>query len=318
MTQFLDIHLASDEERRAAHVNCHDIWHLGLSVEDHVIRREKSALHRRARWIVGTLDGRVVAALASHPLRFRVHGRSYPGIGIASVHTLCEFRGQGIAQRLIHWIERFEHEQSAAISILFCDIEPKYYERLGYILCPSYLGWADCGDATLQRSEVAGYRLVAAGSAEDFAAQIPRFAALYDSDHGRRPLSIERSEDYWLHLAARQPTAERFWLVSDRNEECGYVWLRPKPDELIIEDHAVRDGDEGLRTALWSCSIAVGKSGGLARTGGWMPASSQAARLFQIAPRRDEIAMVKPLDQTLTIDPEAIAAADWLQEIDHV
>ena len=208
MTQFLDIHLASDAERVAAHENCHDVWSLGLSLTDHVKRRENSALHQRHRWIVGCLERRVVAALASHPIVFRLHGRPVPGIGIASVHTLQDFRGQGFAQRLIRWIEPYERDRGARLSVLFCDIEPRYYQRLGYVLCPSHIGWAETAGHKTIVEPSGRYTLVPAPTGAEFVGAIGQYAELYDSDHGRRDLAVDRTPDYWQHLAARRASDE--------------------------------------------------------------------------------------------------------------
>jgi predicted N-acetyltransferase YhbS len=318
MTQFLDIHLADDDERRAAHENCHDVWSLGLPLAAHVARREDSALHRRARWVVGCLDGRVVAALASHPLRFQLHDRSFPGIGIASVHTLPEFRGLGLAQRMIRWIEPFERQRGARLSVLFCDIDPRYYARLGYTLCPSHRGWAST--ASIEHAPVGndGWRLQATDTAETFAKQIPNSADIYDSDHGRRAFSVERTADYWQHLADRLPEAERFWFVSPGRDRCGYVWLRTVDSDLVIDDHAVRDGADATRSMLLRAVVELATQRGLARAGGWLPSTPLADGLFGLAPRTDEITMLKPLDEGVVLDQATIAACDWLQEIDHV
>jgi predicted N-acetyltransferase YhbS len=318
MTQFLDIHLASDAERIEAHENCHAVWSLGLPRAEHVARREKSALHRRARWIVGCLDGRVVAGLASHPLRFRLHGHSLPGIGIASVHTLRQFRGQGFAQRMIRWIEPFERERGARLSALFCDIEPRYYERLGYVLCPSHAGWSAAAGRKTVDDSGDRWHLAPAPTGDDFAGAIAQFAELYDSDHGRRALSIERTPDYWQHLAACTPDDERFWLTSRTGERCGYAWLRTAGTDLVIHDHAVRDGAEQTRVELFKRILQLAIERELSRVGGWLPAASPAQEQFSITPRHDEITMLKPLDEHVTLDLASLAAADWLQEVDHV
>ena len=319
MTKFLDIHLANDAERLVAHENCHDVWSQGLDVGDHVSRRENSPLHRRARWVVGCLDGRVVAALASHPLRFLLHGRSLAGIGLASVHTLSAFRGQGLAQRLIRWIEDFERRQGARLSVLFCDIEPRYYGRLGYVLCPAHCGWTSTASARATSDDAnGGLQLVPVDAAVTFAEQVPTHAALYDSDHACRPLAIERTTEYWLHLAARHPSTARYWLVAPSGDRCGYAWLRSEGQDLILDDHAVRDGEQGAREALFRQTILVAARRGFARAGGWFPACEPAESLFELAPRQDEITMLKPLDEGVTLDDAVLAAADWLQEIDHV
>lgn len=314
MTQFLDIHVASDEERCRAHENCHDVWSLGLPLADHVSRRESSALHRRARWIVGCLGGQVVAALASHPLHVRLQGRSLPGIGIASVHTLRSHRGQGIAQRMVRWAESFEQLEGARFSALFCDIEPRYYARLGYILCPAHQGTA----VAVAQDRDLGYRLAVVGANESYSRRIPRLAAIYDSDHGRRALAIERTVEYWEHLGERKPTAENFWLVSPTGSECGYICARTAERGLVIEDHAVQNGEVALRETLLRLVIDLAHARGLSQVCGWLPAESPARELFTLTPRATEITMVKSLDMAITLDDEAIAATDWWQEIDHV
>ena len=140
------------------------------------------------------------------------------------------------------------------MSVLFCDIQPDFYSRLGYLLCPSNLGWAAANRGRSTGGIEDGWQLVPAGSIEDFAGQAAAFAELYDSDHGQRALVIDRSVDYWQHLVARQPNDERFWLVTGADKARGYVWLRTTGHDLVIDDHAVRDGDESARAALFARS----------------------------------------------------------------
>ncbi len=318
MTQFLDIHVADDGERLQAHENCYDVWSLGLSLPEHVARRENSALHRRARWIVGCIEGRVVAALASHPLRFLLHGRSYQGIGIASVHTLQEHRGQGIAQRMVRWIESFEQREGARISTLFSDIEPRYYERLGYTRCPAHMGTAESDVTDRAGGPAADGGLEPVPAGEAFSQRVPRLAEIYASDHGRRALAIDRTPEYWEHLAARQPRAEQFWFVDRAGRESGYVWLTTADQKMVLQDHAVRGGDAENREMLMRLVISLAHQRGLTQVGGWMAAGPPMAELFTISPRKDEITMVKPLDLSLSIDGATIDSTDWWQEIDHV
>ena len=148
--------------------------------------------------------------------------------------------------------------------------------------------------------------------------RVSRFAELYDSDHGQRALTVGRTTDYWQHLAERVPEAERFWLVSPAHDRCGYAWLRIVGGDLLIDDHAVRDGSDAVRSVLLRTIIELAAERGLARVGGWLPAIPLANELFDVASRTDEITMLKPLDEGVVLDPAAIAACDWLQEIDHV
>ncbi len=157
MASELDIHIASTDEQLAAHRNVFDIWSKGLSLEDHLRYRMTAPMHQRATWIVGCVDGRVVTSLASYPVRFRVHGEEMPGIAIGSVYTLADFRGLGFAPRLLEWAESHQREHGAAWSVLYCDIKPDYYARLGYALCPSLEGWRDPRDGARRPRQRAGW-----------------------------------------------------------------------------------------------------------------------------------------------------------------
>ncbi|MBI2823550.1 MAG: GNAT family N-acetyltransferase [Planctomycetia bacterium] len=316
MPTSLDIHVASAAERRAAHANCHDVWSLGLPVDKHVARREASPLHQRARWIVGCLGSQVVCALASHPIVLRVHGASVPGMALASVHTLASLRGRGFAQQLLAWIEPFEHARGARVSTLFCDINPGFYARLGYVLCPSHEGWAVPAAPRPPENidEQDDTRLVplTADSDESW------IRAIYDSDHGRRPLAVERPADYWRHLAARFPNSECLIMTTAAGERLGYVRVHRVENDLVILDHAVEGGDDRLRAELWRHAIALGTRQEATRVGGWLPDGPPAQALFHVEPRHDEITMVKPLDDRIAIDAAIVAASAWVQEIDHV
>ena len=120
-----------------------DIWSKGLPLEEHVASRLASPKHRLAQWYVGTLDGRVVVSLGCYPLVFSYRGETAPGFSIGSVYTLAECRGQGLAPQLLDWVERHEAGRGPKSALLYSDINPDYYARLGYTLCPSLEGWLD-------------------------------------------------------------------------------------------------------------------------------------------------------------------------------
>ena len=133
----LDIHPASETERIAAYRNVHDVWSGGLDLEAHVARRLQSVQHNRADWFVGTLDGDVVTSLACYPLMFQLDGDSVPGIALGSVHTRADCRRRGFAGELIAWVEEHQQRRGVVLSLLYSDIDPRYYARLGYQECPS-------------------------------------------------------------------------------------------------------------------------------------------------------------------------------------
>ncbi len=312
MTTSLDIHPASREELLAAHRNVFDIWNKGLSLEDHLRYRLNSPSHRRADWFVGCLDGRVVTSLGCYPLRFRITGRELPGIALGSVYTLGEFRGRGFAPRLLGWVEDDQRQRQAALSVLYSDIDPDYYARLGYLLCPAWEGWRPPPDSPAVPSNRC--RLVAV-SPQD---HLPALMKLYADYHGRLPLSIARDAEYWTAMLNKFADDTFHALLAGDERWLGYVRLGRKSDVLRITDFALADPSEELAESLYAAILELGRTSGARRVGGWLPDSAAARRFFELTPRRTEVTMIKPLAWQGPLDEELISRTSRFCEIDHV
>lgn len=312
MTSQLDIHVASPAEQVAAHTNVFEFWGKGRSLEEHLRVRQTAPMHRRATWIVGCIDGRVVTSLASYPVRFRASGQEVPGIAIGSVYTLGEFRGRGFAPRLLAWTEQYEQARQAAWSVLYSDIDPRYYARIGYVPCPSLEGWRDPREPAPASSTA--HRLVEISHREIR----PAFAKLYADFHGRAPLSIARDADYWTEILAKSPEDRFFGLEPEHGNWTGYVRIAVKGDAWRIVDFALAEESEYLLQALYAATVVAAQAGGTARVGGWLPDEAVARRWFKIAPRRTEITMIKPLAASPPPDDAWVTAAGRFWEIDHV
>lgn len=311
MTSALDIHAASSDELAAAHANVFDIWSKGLPLEEHVRYRLQSPSHRRATWFVGTLDGRVVVSLGCYPIAFRILGNSACGIAIGSVYTVKEYRGRGFAPQLLEWVEQDARRRQVAISILYSDIEPGYYARLGYVLCPSWDGWRD-PRAPLPVDPK--HRLVEISPREHLAVLMQ----LYADYHGAMPLSVARDEEYTCAMLDKFPDDRFYALQTPGGAWAGYVRVGRKEDAWRITDFALADQSNELAEQLYAALAALGAAGGAARVGGWLPDSPPARAFFDLARRRTEITMIKPLAWSGTLDDAMVAGTSRFCEIDHV
>lgn len=322
----LEIQPASPEQREASFRNTHDVWSRGLSLEEHVAYRLKSPLHNRAQWFVGTLDGRVVTSLACHPLEFQLRGSKLAGFAIGSVHTLAAFRRRGFAPRLLEWVENFRRQRGDRLSVLYSDIDPEFYARLGYRQAPAWRGWwtPEWTLAAAPAAAEAARQLSPRLMPFDGRHELDAMAAMYAAYHGARPLSIVRSFEYWTHLFERQPQDEFFWLAGKTQKHLGYVRLKHKENDLLIADYALQlDAPHpAVEEMLWGllCRLLteLARERKARRLGGWLPDLPASRSWFDFQRRTDEIPMFKTLDASVVLDDEAIRGTDCFCELDHV
>ena len=306
----LDIHLASSAEREVAHRNVYLQWPAAPTLEEHVRFRMESPRHSGASWFVACLDGEVICSLSSYPFGFRVRGEELSGLGIGSVFTVPEHRGQGYAPRLMAQVEELARARGTDMSILYSDLVPHYYERLGYVTCPALCGWR----AVEKLSAVEPVRLREFVGAEE----IERLAALYDADHRQRLMSVVRDRTNWEVAIAQFPQDRFFWLEEDSRSPTAYARVRAKDGALRIVDSALAPEARGSEEAFYTALLSEARSAGLRRLGGWLIDSAVGRSFFDEEARSDEIPMVKRLTSTDTVDAECIAATAGFCELDHV
>jgi len=313
MTEKIDIHPASSEERIQIYRNVFEFWKMAPSVEEHVQLRLKSIKHNRAKWYAGCLNGQVVVSLGCYPLSYYFKGDENNGISIGSVHTLPFFRRKGFAKQLILWVEKEQKLKGAKISSLYSDIPPKYYSKIGYLQCPSWESWLTIND-TKTTSKSSNWSL------EKFSPTtlLEKLNELYSSYHKFIPLGIARPLTYWKFLISKQPNDEFYWLKRFPSQTLGYVRLTRVGNDLQISDFAVNQHLSDLLQKLFGLVIQLAKKKGFHKVGGWLPNEPGMQLLFKIQPRAHSITMVKSLGENLTIEPEHIATADHFCQIDHV
>jgi predicted N-acetyltransferase YhbS len=313
MPDTLAIHSASPDEVVAAHRNVFDLWGKGRSLSDHIRYRLTSPAHRRARWIVGCVEGEVVTSLGCHPFRFRVRGESVSGVGIASVYTRAEYRRRGFAARLLEWVHRDESERGTGLAVLFSDIDPGYYARLGYAPCAAFQGWYRPRDVPA-RTLRGPFRLVECRGSD----AISDMAWLYDESERASPLSVARDESDWQVLVGKSPDDESFWLESPSGARVGYIRLAPQGNARRIMDDAVSGDDEELAESLYAALIASAQARGIETVGGWLRDRPATRRFFSLSPRRHANTILRPIAWRGPLDDDLLGAAGRCREIDHV
>lgn len=313
MSEQLQLREALPAEREAIFRKAHEFWGRGIDVEEYVAVRLNSPSYAAACWYVGCLGSQIVTSLAAYPMALTVHGITSPAMAIGSVHTRPEHRGCGYAAELIRYAERVQYGQGVRYGVLYSDISPDYYARLGYVACPSHQGTLDATSAEAGESGT-GWRLEPLPAAE----QVEELAEWYRRDHGSRSCQVSRSGDFWRWLLARRPDDEFFRIVRPGGGGAGYVRLEAYDGKWHLSDLAFPDATgsdwQGLAAVLRQMAHQRGHS----TVSGWLPDNEMTRRCFAIERRRSGITMITSLDANRPLDDDAIAAVDYFCEIVHV
>ena len=311
MSDNLDLHEASADERAQAFRNVHDVWPVDPDPEEHLRRRLANPKYANATWYVGTLDGRVVAACGCYHVSVCIDGAVEPACAVGAVHTLPEFRGRGFAPRVLAFAESQEREAGKTFSLLYSDISPAYYERLGYRRCAAAQGWLNPAESKAERPVMCELRQFQA------AEELSTLIDLYDRAHRRFPLSIARSSRLLALLCSLKIREDEFYFV----EPSGSRWAMSGWGSGLTESsyETSRCWTTMMNERdLYSAVIALAKERGAERVGGWMPADAVCRELFEVTDRVKELTMIKPLVDRIKIDERHCLAAQHFHEIDHV
>ena len=305
----LTFHLADDKQRLAAYRNVHEFWDGGRTLEDHLAWRSTSPQHNRARWYVGCLQGEVVVSLGSYPVRLRIGSHETGGIMIGAVHTLPEQRGNGFAPALLGWVENKEKSLQVTISMLFTDIGTEYYGRFGYRECPSWELQLATGDIEacwqLERVDRREHR--------------DELRCLYENSTRCDELALVRDEEYWDYILHKQPEDLTFLAEDENGELAGYVRIRCRESEWVIQDWGLATpGDENLTSLVLAVAARANREGAV-QLNGWMPSWPAGNPAIEFKSRAGlNHTMIKSLDGYQEFSVPVLEAAQQLREIDHV
>jgi len=305
----LIVHPASDEERRAAFRNVHEVWGGGRPLDEYVAWREQSIQHRRATWWVGTLGAEVVVSLGVYPLTFSCTGHLVPGFGIGAVHTVPSARRKGYASTLCAHVIAHQASRGDHFGLLFSDIDPGYYARMGFHVVDDAAWSSDAPDAWAS-SDLALEHIAEPTSIAG------ELAALHTRTHAGVELTLARDDEYASYLLTRYPDALHFVHRVD-GAVAGYcrMWLKgdgPHKRATGMEWFSSVDDAE-----LFAAMLCKARDLGARRFRSWHapPASHQGA--FVRDERDSAITMVSSLREAQAWDAERLQRAVRVWATDH-
>lgn len=241
----VSIHEASEQERREAFRKSHESWGEDTDVETWVEERLESPRHRRADWWVLKNDGDVGASLGLYSLTFNYRGDRLDGFGIGAVHTDPDHRGKGYATELSRRVEEQLSERGAQIGLLFSDIEPGFYEGLGYSIASDRRFDTDELRALAEGSPRAGLHPV---EPEE---RLEELMIWYDDAHEDARLYLDRGRKYWTNILSETPDHRFFGVSRPGGREQGYIRVRTEDETVEVMELILPGATPRTRAAAY-------------------------------------------------------------------
>ncbi|HLM71259.1 MAG TPA: hypothetical protein VK459_01150, partial [Polyangiaceae bacterium] len=142
--------LATDEQKIERDLLAHEAWGQGLSPEGFAERERRLRAQAWARevmltWLLVDEAGEILASCETFRMESALHQKDGDPIagstyGVASVFTEPKLRGRGYASRMMALLPAalLARDPGALSIVLFSDVGPGIYARVGYVERPAF------------------------------------------------------------------------------------------------------------------------------------------------------------------------------------
>jgi GNAT superfamily N-acetyltransferase len=280
-----------------------DIWHEGLSrrAYERLYAGQLATAWGRShlrRWALVS-EGAVLASAKTYHLAGMLDGRSIRIVGLGAVFTQPAHRGRGNARVVVDRILEHAAAEGADLALLFSEIGPDYYSRLGFSVIPT-------SDRTLRVVESdrrgAPATLVRAGEARD----LGDLVAMGRARSAGSRLHLDRDRDLIQFAISRKrllaglgPPGARelqFFIAEEGASAVAYAVISVRGAEWVIEEAGDRDPSGARLGAILQGLIARDPAGRRPTIRGWLPGDFCPPQV-QVVERRasPETMMIRPL-----------------------
>ncbi len=257
------------------------------------------------------MDGaRVLSSAKRYDLSLWLKGRRVSALGVGAVFTPESQRGHGHAPAIIKALEDQARTDGAEVSLLFSEIGPHYYQRLGYTQIPLQtveveVDEKDGAPAMMVR---AGEDADAAGVAamHDVRARGFDLALLLDDAQVRYSVSKKRM---FVGLGTGLGRSIEYFVSEEGHQAVAFLLMQVtrgangQPDTWSVEACGDRDPSGARIGAMLQVLRARAPSAPRPNIRAWWPDSLRPPQV-RIVPRQPagEVMMLKPLTSGVTLD----------------
>jgi len=288
---------------REACAQTHGFWGGKRTGEEHT-QRTFDALARlgeRLRY-VGLCDerGALVASLKFYTVALQTPQGVAKTLGIGAVFVPEAERGKGYGQAIV----RAAMDEARALgydaALLYSDIAPQFYARLGFVEFPA-LDWS--ADVTALPDTIPLRTRPATANDCD------TLSAWYHADAATADLFPVRSSELW-RFGKWFNRADDELILNDGKRDVGYVVIGSTPQGLRLFEWAA----PGIEPeCVWATVRRLTEMEGQSRIYGWLR-FDRREEWMTVTPRADAIPMIAPLKDALRVTANMKA---FFGAIDH-
>ena len=288
------VQLSTEEYVRDVLPHSAEIWSGGLSFADYAADFGAVSAsgfgRRRFRTLGLSVDGDVVSSCKRYQRELRCGERTFRAAGIGAVFTPQTARGRGYATAFLGALLDAERAAGTDFAYLFSDIQPAFYERLGFIRLPAR--------AIVLRADTLPHARIPARTLGD--ADWPAIERCFAALDATRTFALTRPPLVWewLRLRTRTPQAERDVVrlgIMRGRRLVAYVLGRryPAVDAFALDEFAYVDDEAGRNVP----ALIRNAAGDLRKVTGWLPPAPARSVVPRgaVRPRKTGITMIVPL-----------------------
>jgi predicted N-acetyltransferase YhbS len=286
------------------------LWSEGLTRRDYgryntaQLRTEWGARHLERVALVE--NGRLLATAKRYGIVARLDGQVRPMLGIGAVFTPPDLRRRGFARRIIEHLIEDAAARGVTGALLFSEIGPDYYARLGFSVVP-------LDDVKLDVTPARGTPAIPMRSGDD--RDVARIAEISRQTTKGFRFALERPAAFIQYgltkkrlLAGLTPATSRqveFFVVEEGAQPVAYVIITTTSRGRTLEECGDRD-PSGARVGAMLQTYAALTPDGPLRLNAWLPAGFCPLQLSIVrrAPARD-VMMTRGVEPVL--GPEEVA-----------
>jgi GNAT superfamily N-acetyltransferase len=236
----------------------YDLW-ATVFPEDRSFFQERldyDTTYRMETTWIASVNGTIASSAQIFPYRMRWGSAELKVGGIGNVATLPQFRGRGLAQRLLRRQSEYMASHGYDLSLLFTD-KHSFYEQVGWRTVADPVLAADAFALRRYAESKPPYRIRPFEEASDLTQVSRMYAQFIDEWSG----PMLRTIDYWRGQSAWKAVWPEHFLVAEAGGRLA-AYLRYKitrKSELQIADCCYEPGQEQAAKALLLAAAAAEK-----------------------------------------------------------